>query len=143
LVVFRSFGKFFGLAGVRLGFVLGPPTLLARIRHRLGAWPLAAAALAIGSTAYRDHPWIAATRALLASEAQRLDAVLRETGLDPIGASPLFRLVECDDARGLFEKLARRFILTRPFADHPRWLRIGLPPSDAARERLREALADG
>lgn len=59
LTVFRSFGKFFGLAGVRLGFVLGPRELIAQYRRRLDSWPLSAAALAIGTAAYRDADWIA------------------------------------------------------------------------------------
>lgn len=140
LIVFRSFGKFFGLAGVRLGFVLGPPTFLAQIRHRLGAWPLSAAAIAIGTAAYRDRDWIDAMRVRLFSEAAALDALLDHTEFQPIGACPLYRLVETDDARALFEQLAEHAILTRPFADHPRWLRIGLPSDDAARTRLEQAL---
>lgn len=140
LIVFRSFGKFFGLAGVRLGFVLGPPALLAQVRHRLGAWPLSAAAISIGTAAYRDRDWINAMRIRLISDAVTLDALLERTGLRPIGACPLYRLVETDDARALFERLAEHAILTRPFADNPRWLRIGLPSNDAMRARLEQAL---
>lgn len=143
LVVFRSFGKFFGLAGVRLGFVIAAPALLAALRDRLGAWPLAAAAIAIGTVAYADQGWIAATRARLLREASALDAVLGRHGHQPIGACPLFRLIAVDDARALFERLARRAILTRPFDDQPRWLRIGLPADGAALARLDAALADG
>jgi cobalamin biosynthesis protein CobC len=142
LLVFRSFGKFFGLAGVRLGFVLGPPAFLAQLRHKLGAWPLSAAAIAIGTAAYRDRPWIEAMRMRLVSDAKSLDAILRHAGLDPIGACPLFRLVETADAHALFERLARKAILTRPFADNPHWLRVGLPANDAALARLETALRD-
>ncbi|MEC3909815.1 threonine-phosphate decarboxylase [Sphingobium sp. CR2-8] len=143
LILFRSFGKFFGLAGVRLGFVLGPPSFLRHVRDRLGAWPLSAPAIAIGAAAYADHAWIAAMRTRLVAEAAALDASLRRTGLNPTGACPLFRLLEVDDAHLLFEKLARRSILTRPFADNRRWLRIGLPPDLAACARLEQALAHG
>ena len=143
LIVLRSFGKFFGLAGVRLGFLLAPPRLIAAFRARIGAWPVSAAAIAIGSAAYRDAAWIAETRARLAKEAAALDRVLTSHGLPLIGDCPLFRLIETDDARALFERLARRSILTRPFEHDPRWLRIGLPPDMAALERLNAALADG
>jgi cobalamin biosynthetic protein CobC len=143
LIVLRSFGKFFGLAGLRLGFVIGPPDFLSRLRSMLGAWPVSAAAIAIGSHAYRDRSWIAATRARLPVDAGRLDCVLERHGLAPRGACPLFRLVETERADSLFAQLARRHILVRPFAEHPHWLRIGLPRDDAALERLDRALADG
>lgn len=143
LLVFRSFGKFFGLAGVRLGFLIGPPAILAAVRRKLGAWPLSAPAIAIGITAYRDQPWIAATRQRLAQRASALDALLIRCGHNPIGTCPLFRLIETDDAPALFDRLARRAILTRPFTDQPRWLRIGLPADPAACDRLEAALRHG
>jgi cobalamin biosynthesis protein CobC len=143
LIVFRSFGKFFGLAGVRLGFVIAPLAIIAALRERLGAWPLSAAAIAIGFDAYTDQDWIAATRERLPHDAATLDATLGRHGYRPIGACPLFRLIEADDAHVLFERLARRAILTRPFANQPRWLRIGLPADADALARLDAALADG
>ncbi|MBY8823621.1 aminotransferase class I/II-fold pyridoxal phosphate-dependent enzyme [Sphingomonas colocasiae] len=143
LVIFRSFGKFFGLAGLRLGFVIGPRALIARFRAALGSWPVSAAALAIGAAAYRDLDWAGDMRARLLADAAALDAVLGGHGLRPIGACPLFRLVETDRAAALFDRLARRGILTRPFDHDPRWLRFGLAGSDAALGRLDRALGDG
>lgn len=140
LIVFRSFGKFFGLAGVRLGFVLAPQAIVAALRDRLGAWPLSTAAITIGSAAYADCDWIAATRRSLPVEAATLDAMLLRRGYRPAGACPLFRLIEVDNAHALFERLARRAILTRPFADQPRWLRIGLPADATVLKRLEAAL---
>ncbi len=140
LIVFRSFGKFFGLAGIRLGFVLARPEILADLRSVLGAWPLSAAALAIGRAAYQDHAWIEQTRTWLWRQAAALDAVLEDCGFSAIGACPLFRLITVDDGHALFERLARRAILTRPFAEQPHWLRLGLPADTAGLERLRDAL---
>lgn len=140
LIVFRSFGKYFGLAGLRLGFVLAPQTIVAALRERLGAWPLSEAAIAIGTAAYTDSGWIEATRRRLPAEAAALDAMLARRGYRAAGACPLFRLIEADDARALFERLARRAILTRPFADQPRWLRLGLPADAGALARLDAAL---
>ncbi|GHC88384.1 threonine-phosphate decarboxylase [Novosphingobium pokkalii] len=142
LVVFRSFGKFFGLAGLRLGFVIGPRALLARVRARLGAWPVCAAALAVGTAAYRDGAWIAQARATLAAQAATLDAALMAKGYAVQGACPLFRLLHGVDGAALFERLARRHILTRPFAEQPGWLRLGLPADAAALARLIAALPD-
>jgi cobalamin biosynthetic protein CobC len=143
LVVTRSFGKFFGLAGVRLGFVVAGEAVIARVRHLLGDWPVSAQAIAWGSAAYADRAWIAATQGALADRAARLDAVLAAHGLTATGDCPLFRLVTHRDARGIFARLAKAGILTRPFADRADWLRFGLPADAAALARLDRALGDG
>ncbi len=143
VIVFRSFGKMFGLAGVRLGFAVAAPAWIAGLRQRLGSWPVSAPAIAIGTAAYGDTDWIVRARDRLAVDRDQLDAVLQSHGLDPVGACPLFRLVRTPDAAALFERLARRGILTRPFDYAPDWLRIGLPGGDAALDRLDKALADG
>ena len=128
---------------MRLGFVLAPQAIVAALRARLGAWPLSEAAIAIGTAAYADAGWIEATRQRLPAEAIALDAVLARHGYRAAGACPLFRLIETDDGRALFERLARRAILTRPFADEPRWLRLGLPADSEALARLHAALGHG
>ena len=141
-VVFRSFGKFFGLAGVRLGFAVGPPSIVARLRSLLGDWPVSAQAIAWGSAAYGDTEWIAATRQRLRVAANALDAMLRRHGFDVRGDCPLFRLAEHEDAPAIFDRLARRGILVRPFEGQPRWLRFGLPRDADASARLDGALAE-
>lgn len=143
LIVFRSFGKFFGLAGLRLGFVIGPSAEVARMRKRLGAWPVSAAAIAIGTAAYRDDAWIDAMRCRLRQDAMRLDATLASAGYRARGECPLFRLVEVDDADAVFRHLAGQSILVRPFDDHAHWLRLGLPKDAAEMERLEAALHGG
>lgn len=143
LILLRSFGKFFGLAGVRLGFLLGPRALVERARQMIGEWPVSTAALAFGQAAYRDRAWIAEARMELRCRAVRLDALLAGHGLTATGDCPLFRLVEAEDGHALFDHLARRAILTRPFGDHPRWLRLGLPGDEAQWARLDGALGDG
>lgn len=143
LIVFRSFGKFFGLAGLRLGFVIAPPALVTRYRALLGDWPIDATALAIGTRAYRDCAWIEATRATLARRAAAFDALLRRHGLAPEGSSPLFRLVAHPDASDIFERMARAHILARPFDYAPRWLRFGVPADPQVLDRLDRALRHG
>lgn len=142
VTVFRSFGKVFGLPGIRLGFMIAPPEQVTAMRDRLGSWPVSAHAVAYGTAAYRDAAWIDATRIDLAGRAARLDAILGRYGAVR-GDCPLFRLIESGDAPALFERLARAGILTRPFDYAPRWLRIGLPGDDAAFDRLERALAHG
>ncbi|MBF7013218.1 pyridoxal phosphate-dependent class II aminotransferase [Novosphingobium resinovorum] len=143
LIVLRSFGKFFGLAGLRLGFVIAPRHVLDRLRALTGSWPLHTAALELGSAAYADAAWIERTRAELPGRAAALDAVLERHGLSPQGACPLFRYLSGVDAGALFERLAKARILTRPFAERPDTLRLGVPADPAALDRLDRALGNG
>jgi cobalamin biosynthetic protein CobC len=143
LIVLRSFGKFFGLAGLRLGFVLGPGEVIAMLRAILGDWPLGAGALAAGDAAYRDGAWIEQARRDLARRAGRMDGLLAGHGLKALGQCPHFRLIEDGDAQALFARLAHRKILTRPFDYDLRWLRLGIPAREADWARLEEALRDG
>ncbi|MDR6788296.1 cobalamin biosynthetic protein CobC, partial [Sphingomonas sp. BE138] len=138
VVVLRSFGKFYGLAGIRLGFVAGMRSVVERIAVLLGGWPVSATALAYGTAAYRDADWATAMRTRLAAEAAALDALLAAHGFDARGACPLFRLIDTPGAPALFETLAAAAILTRPFDDAPHRLRLGLPGT--AHDRLATAL---
>lgn len=142
LVVLRSFGKFYGLGGVRLGFVVCDAERLAQLRRRLGSWPLSSAAIAIGHAAYRDRAWADAARRRLTADAARLDGVLDRHGLAVTGDCPLFRLATVPDGVELFSRLAARGILTRPFDYAPGWLRFGLPGNESAWVRLDAALGD-
>jgi cobalamin biosynthetic protein CobC len=143
LILLRSFGKFFGLAGVRLGFLVGPRAIVARARRMMGEWPVSSAAIAFGRAAYRNREWMADATMLLKDRAARLDGVLRKHGLEAHGECPLFRLVEVEDGFALFDRLARAAILTRPFEENSHWLRIGLPADERALERLDRTLGHG
>jgi cobalamin biosynthesis protein CobC len=140
LVVLRSVGKFFGLAGLRLGFALGPAELVERIEDALGPWAVSGPALTVGRAALADAGWASATRARLAAAAAALDAVLARHGLAVQGGTDLFRLVRVEDAGAVFERLGRAHILVRAFSFRADWLRFGLPPDAAASARLDRAL---
>ncbi len=140
LVVLRSFGKFFGLAGLRLGVALAAPDLATRVRAAFGPWAVSGPAIAIAGAAFADVAWIAATRAALAERSARLDNLLRSAGLTVIGGTALYRLADSPAAPALFERLGQFGILARPFAYRRSWLRFGLPPEGRAWERLAEAL---
>jgi cobalamin biosynthetic protein CobC len=140
LCVLRSFGKFFGLAGLRLGFALGTGDLVGRLEDHLGPWAVAGPALEIGAAAMADADWIEATRVRLAGAARELDTLLERHGLTVIGGTDLYRLASTAHAGGLFEHLGRRGIMVRSFEARPEWLRFGLPPDDAAWGRLHAAL---
>ena len=140
VVVLRSFGKFFGLAGLRLGFALAAPALAERIAARLGPWAVSGPALGVGAQALADQAWIAATRARLAQAAGRLDHILTASGLDIVGGTTLFRLVHSQAADALFQHLGRAGIFVRRFADHSHWLRFGLPAGEPEWQRLEQAV---
>ena len=141
LLVLRSFGKFFGLAGLRLGFALAAPPLAASLRRALGPWPVGGPALRIGEAALLDDRWIAAARGMLAADRSALDAVLAGAGLRLIGGCDLFRLVRTPHPAALHAHLGRHGILVRIFADRPDLVRIGLPGSNERLDRLATALA--
>jgi cobalamin biosynthesis protein CobC len=140
ILVLRSFGKFFGLGGLRLGFAIAAPASAARLAATLGPWAISGPALAVGTTALADAAWIARTRRALAQAAQQLDAVLVSAGLDIIGGTSLFRLARTQAAPALFQRLGCAGILVRRFPDHPDWLRFGLPADEGAWRRLADAL---
>ena len=131
VVVLRSFGKFYGLPGLRLGFALADPDMAARLRRALGPWPVSGPAIAIGTAALADTAWRAAMRARLAAAAARLDRILAAMGCEAVGGAALFRLVRAPD--GLFERLGAAGIYARRFADRPGQLRFGLPGAGEAR----------
>ena len=140
LLILRSFGKFFGLAGLRLGFVVGSDADIAALAAMAGPWPVSGPAIAIGERALRDRAWAGATSARLAQDADRLDADVSRLGWTLAGGTPLFRLYETGDARAAQEKLARGKIWSRVFRYHKGWLRLGLPGDEAEWARLSEAL---
>jgi cobalamin biosynthesis protein CobC len=141
IVVLRSFGKFFGLAGLRLGFALTSPGMAARLRAGLGPWAVAGPALAIGAAALADQSWAETTRQHLAQAALRLDQVLTGAGLTVTGGTSLFRLAHSAAGPALFHHLGRAGILVRRFAGEPTWLRFGLPAGEPDWQRLAAALA--
>ncbi|MGH6846580.1 MAG: threonine-phosphate decarboxylase CobD [Methylocella sp.] len=140
VVVLRSFGKTYGLPGLRLGFAIASKPVASILRAALGPWPVSGAAIAIAATALTDAEWLKATRARLHAGASALDTMLAAAGFVPLGGSPLFRLVRHDDAQGWFERLAEGGILVRRFEARPAWLRFGIAGSDEGQMRLCAAL---
>lgn len=127
LIVLRSFGKFYGLAGLRLGFALGCAEDIARLTAMAGPWPVAGVAIEIGIRALQDRNWAEQTRLRLAGEVARLDAIAVRIGWQPLGGTPLFRLYDTPDAATAQAHLARHQIWARIFPYSQTWIRLGLP----------------
>ena len=139
LVVLRSVGKFFGLAGARVGFVFAPGSVRAALAERLGPWTLAGPARWAARHALADRAWQTQARAALLTAGERLQALLETHGLPACGPA-LFKLVATPDAARLHAAFARRGILLRLF-ETPQAVRFGLPSDEAGWARLAAALA--
>ncbi|MEL7211525.1 MAG: threonine-phosphate decarboxylase [Pseudomonadota bacterium] len=128
-IVLKSFGKFWGLAGLRLGFAIGDPALIKTLADYLGPWPVSGPALEVGAKALQDHAWAEATRARLAQDAKRLDKMMRPHG-PLVGGTDLFRLYDVGDAAAFQTRLAKAQIWSRIFPYSTSWIRLGLPSSN-------------
>ena len=136
IIILRSMGKFFGLAGLRLGCVIGTPDFTDQLRERLGPWAIGGGALEIGARALSDADWIEGMRSRLSQASEELGSILLDAGLTVIGGTDLFTLAETDRASELYETLGRQGILVRAFPDDPTWLRFGLPGEAENVEKL-------
>jgi len=141
LIVLRSFGKFFGLAGLRLGFIVAAPSIAIAMRGLLGEWPVSSDALAAGTAAYADRRWTERERLILRKSAHRLDRLLAASGFELTGGTSLFRLARAADARERFARLLAAGILVRPFDFDAGLLRFGLPHGREQWHRLADTLS--
>lgn len=139
LVVLRSLGKFFGLAGLRLGFVFAETSLLQQLQRRLGPWAVSHPARYLGRLALLDHQWQQTTRLRLQQDSQRLAELLQSVHLPPAGGTPLFQWVLTPQATALADRLAQQGILVRSF-EQPPSLRFGLPQTEAEWQKLESEL---
>lgn len=139
LLVLRSFGKFYGMAGVRLGFAIAAADVAARLEEQLGPWSVSGPALHVALEALADQDWRHAMRQTLQLQAARLDAVLNDCAIPVIGGTSLFRYVQHERAAAIHAGLGEAGVLVRRFEDRPRFLRFGLP-ADQDWARLEAAL---
>ena len=129
-IVLKSFGKFWGLAGLRLGFAIGPHELIETLAQMLGPWPVSGPAQAIATLALNDPDWAEATRERLLRDCTRLDALMTRAGAEVAGGTSLFRLYRVTDASDWQERLARQHIWARIFPYSKNLIRLGLPAPD-------------
>ncbi|MEL0437805.1 threonine-phosphate decarboxylase [Phycobacter sp. K97] len=138
-LVLKSFGKFWGLAGLRLGFAIGDPALISQLSDLQGPWAVSGPALKTGIKALSDTAWAAETRKRLAQDAQRLDGLVLPKGAKLAGGTDLFRLYHVEDAAAWQDRLARAHVWSRIFPYSANYLRLGLPPAQGW-QRLEAAL---
>ncbi|NOQ82104.1 MAG: threonine-phosphate decarboxylase [Methylophaga sp.] len=141
LIVLRSIGKFFGLAGLRTGFVLAEDTLLVQLAEYLGPWPIASASRYITQLALADKNWQQDSRYSLAKQGQRLENLLGKHGFNKLGGCALFQWAQTKKSEQIYHQLAQQGIYTRLFAQ-PKSLRFGLPKTEDGWQRLSAALQE-
>ena len=140
-IVLRSFGKTYGLAGLRLGFAIAEPVLANRLREELGPWAVPGPAIEIGRQALADDAWLARTAKRVTADSKRVDNLLMQSGFTILGGTSLFRLARHSHATKIVDVLGPSGIHVRSFAREPSWLRFGLPGSDVEFSRLAHALS--
>jgi cobalamin biosynthetic protein CobC len=140
-IVLRSFGKTYGLAGVRIGFAVAPEVIAMRLRSALGPWAVSGPAIEVGRLALRDREWLDAARAARTADACRLDTLLSPVAEGPLQGTVLYRLLRIRHAPELFRHLGEHGIWVRRFQYDPALLRFGLPGEEADWRRLGDTLA--
>ncbi|MDR5172946.1 threonine-phosphate decarboxylase [Methylobacillus flagellatus] len=140
LIILRSLGKFFGLAGARVGFLLAEASLLDRVADLLGPWAVTGPARIVAQAALADHSWRQHNRARLLAESQQLADMLQQSGLPPLNGCALFQWLRVEHAEHLHAQLAHQGVWTRHFPAR-QGVRIGLPPADGW-QKLAAALAN-
>lgn len=126
LIILRSLGKFFGLAGVRIGFAIGSDPLIHKLQKMMGPWPIAGGILKIVQAALVDVSWVQKMQQQLNVQASAMDQFLWEMGIPTTRSTPLFCLVDHPDSPSIYQHLAAQGILLRAFKERPNWLRLGL-----------------
>jgi len=140
-VILRSLGKFYGLPGLRLGFVAGARAIVEPLARLLGGWPVSGPALAVSQAALADEAWQPAARRCLAGDRKRLETLLGQHSFAIVGGTDLFILTSHREAGTIHRGLAERGVWTRAYVGHPTWLRLGIPGNDSDFDRLDRTLA--
>lgn len=139
VLVLRSFGKFFGLAVVRLGFAIASVSIADEIRALAGPWAVSGPAIEIGRKAMCDQTWQAQTRQRLVEDSARLDRLVSDLGWHIVGRTPLFRTYETPDAQDVQHRLAQGKVWSRRFPYSKSWVRLGLPGTEKDWDQLEMA----
>lgn len=143
LIVLRSIGKFFGLAGLRLGFVASSPALLQGLAELIGPWTVSGAAQIIGCNALKDSLWQDTMREQLLASGRRLHGLLERHGITASGTA-LYQWWSCTNtnAQAFSHHMAERGIWVRIFKEATPGIRLGLPPDEGGWRRLAGALEE-
>lgn len=142
LIILRSFGKSYGLPGLRLGFLISSDEVTNRMQALMGDWAVSVPAITAGCQALADQTWLKSIGRQLEIDSLRLRTILGKGGLDIVGHTRLFCLAGTLYALDLWKFLCARGILTRAFLQRPTELRFGSPRNETEWQRLESALLE-
>ena len=140
VIQINSLGKFFGLAGVRLGFVSGPSDFIKSVREMLGPWPVSSVAAEIGIIALNDKTWISAMEKILLEGSNFLHEACNTKNWELVGRTNLFHTYATSNCVEVEEQFAAHYIWIRTFDYSKSWVRLGIPTSKYEWARVRQAL---
>ncbi len=140
IIQINSLGKFFGLAGVRLGFVSGPSEFIKTVKEMLGPWPVSSLAAEIGIVALNDKVWISEMEKILVTESNALHEVCNSRNWELVGRTSLFHTYATSSCLEVEKQFAAHCIWVRTFDYSKTWVRLGIPTSENAWTRVKQAL---
>jgi len=141
LIILRSIGKFFGLAGIRSGFVLAEPAILNELAEHLGPWTISNPSRFMTQHALQNTSWQQTTRGNINKQSLRLQQLLQQYQLAITGSNPLFQWIKTQQASHIHQQLAQQAVFTRLFT-HPSSIRFGLPANELEWTHLEKALKE-
>jgi histidinol-phosphate aminotransferase len=147
VVILRTFSKTYGLAGLRIGYLIAPPDAIDLLNRARQPFNVSAMAQLAAGAALRDDAFVAMSRKLVADGLAQLERGLAEAGIEWVPSVVNFLLVKVGKGRACSEALQRRHIIVRPMDGYglPEYIRITIGTREQ-NERflcsLREVLAE-
>ncbi len=141
LLLVRTFSKIHGLAGIRLGYGIGHPDLIAQLEKVREPFNVNAVAQAGAVAALDDQSHAARTRKNNQRGLKLYSKTLKKLGLEYVPSTANFVLVRVGDGLKVFSGLQKLGVITRPMAGYqlPEWIRISIGTSEE-NERCLAAL---
>lgn len=128
LLLMRTFSKIYGLAGLRLGYGIGHPDLIAALEKVRQPFNINALVQAGALAALDDHEHINRTRRNNVEGLRFFEAAFKERALKIVPSSANFLLVHVDDSQRVFSELQKLGVIVRPMGGYqlPEWIRISI-----------------
>ncbi|WP_117235498.1 threonine-phosphate decarboxylase [Vibrio maerlii] len=139
LIVLRSVGKFFGLAGARVGFVFAVSPILQKLREEIGPWTVTGPARWVVNQALQDGTWQQQTRQQLKTDITRLESLISNAWRCHYTSGNLFVTAYLNNAEITHQTMCKNQVLAR-LCDENNAIRFGLPKQDWQWDRLEQVL---
>ncbi len=127
VIVARTFSKIYGMAGMRIGYMISTPDNIALIKRHQMSW-MSAPAVAAAVAAYDDQAFLTFSKAKVLEARERISSAVRAVGLDHLPSEANFLYVDVrGSAEDFRQKMEARGIIVRGvYGDHTRWSRVSM-----------------